>query len=389
MKHIILEAKEIDGLVFDLADLEVRLNTLKDPRDKRGRVYTLGSLLSMIVLAKLSGQDKPKAIFEWIRLRKQEFVTIFKMKRDQTPCLNTIRTVLGSQIVLSELEQTLQRYLYEQYGGQNSVLIGIDGKTMRGTIPKGYTQGLHLLSAYLVEEGIVLKQIEVASKQNEISAAPQLLAGLDLKGKIVCADAMQTQRTFCVDVLARGGNYVLWVKQNQQTLLADIEQFFNPPRRAAGWHIPALPQTEATIPSKGHGRIERRTLTLMQDEQQFIDWPGIQQVFRLTRYTKEVRTGVETTTVVYGLTSCNFDTANAATLLDWTQKYWGIENGLHYRRDVSLYEDATRIKDNRPLAQAIAIINNFIVGLIRKLGFVNLPSARRRFDVQIARQLVF
>lgn len=196
---------------------------------------------------------------------------------------------------------------------------------------------------------------------------------------------MQTQRTFCVDVLARGGNYVLWVKQNQQTLLADIEQFFKKLRRAAGWHIPALPQTEATTPS----RIERRTLTLMQDEQQFIDWPGIQQVFRLTRYTKEVRTGVETTTVVYGLTSCHFDTANAATLLDWTQKYWGIENGLHYRRDVSLHEDVTHIKDNRPLTQAIAIINNFIVGLIYKLGFGNLPAALRRFDVQIARQLIF
>lgn len=389
MEHIILEANEIEGLVFDLADLEARLNELTDPRDKRGRVYTFGSLLSMIVLAKLSGQDKPKAIFEWIRLRQKEFVTIFKLKRNQTPCLNTIRTVLGGKIVLSELEQTLGRYLYEQYGGQNSILIGIDGKSMRGTIPKGFTQGVHLLSAYLVAEGIVLKQIEVLDKQNEISAAPRLLDGLDLKGKIVCADALQTQRAFCVDVLARGGNYLLWVKENQPTLLADIEQFFKPPRRAPGWHIPPLPQTIARSATKGHGRIERRTLTLMQDDQQFIDWPGILQVFKLERYTKELQTGIETTTVVYGLTSCSPSQAAASQLLNWTRQYWGIENGLHYRRDVSLQEDATRIKDNRPLAQAIAIINNFVIGLIRKLGFDNLPSARRRFDVQIARQLAF
>lgn len=389
MEHIILEANEIDGLVFDLSDLEAKLNELTDPRDKRGQVYSLGSLLSMVVLAKLSGQNKPKAIFEWIRLRKREFVTIFNLKRNQTPCLNTIRTLLGSKIVLSELEQTLQRYLYEQYGGQNSILIGVDGKAMRGTIPKGFTQGVHLLSAYLVEEGIVLKQIAVPDKQNEISAAPKLLDGLNLKGKVVCADAMQTQRAFCVDVLARGGSYLLWVKENQATLLRDIEQFFKPPRRAAGWHIPALSQTVARSCNKDHGRIERRTLTLMQDEQQFIDWPGIQQVFRLERYVKEVTTGIETTTVVYGLTSCTPTQADAAQLLDWTRKYWGIENGLHYRRDVTLQEDATRINDNRSLAEAIAIINNFVIGLTRKLGFNNLPSARRHFDVQIARQLAF
>lgn len=232
MQCIILEAKEIEGITFNLADLAEKLNQLTDSRDNRGKVYELGSVLTMILMARLSGEDKPYGIFEWIRVQRMSFVSLLGLKRKQTPCLNTIRTILEEVVSLTELESMLRQYLYEQYGGQASVFIGVDGKTMRGTIPKGYTQDVHLLSAYLAEEGIVLKQIEVADKENEISAAPELLAGLFLKDKVVCADAMHTQRTFCTEILVQGGDYLLWVKDNQATLRADIEQFFVAPRRA-------------------------------------------------------------------------------------------------------------------------------------------------------------
>ena len=278
--------------------------------------------------------------------------------------------------------------MYATYGGQASRLIAVDGKTMRGTIPKGMTQGVHLLSAYLVEEDIVLKQVKVPEKQNEISAGPLLLDGLPLAGKILCADAMQTQRKFCTTALANGANYMLWAKDNQPTLVADIEQFFVPPRQAAGWFKTPLPQTIASETCKGHGRLEKRVLTVITDEEAFLQWPGVKQVFKLERYTKEIKREVETTTVTYGLTSCDATQASAKELLDWTRAYWGIENGLHYRRDVTLNEDATRLSCPN-MAKAIAVINNFIVGLTRKLGYKNLASARRHFDASIARQLVF
>lgn len=89
--------------------------------------------------------------------------------------------------------------------------------------------------------------------------------------------------------------------------------------------------------------------------------------------------------VIYGLTSCDSSTS-ADEVLAWTRQYWGIENGLHYRRDVTLREDATRISQPA-LARAIAAINNFIVGLALKLGYANLASARRVFDARIAAQL--
>lgn len=388
MKDIILDAEGLEGVVFDLGELTRRLNRLTDRRDNRGKVYSLGSLLSMIVLARLSGADKPWAIFEWLRFRRPALVNLYELKRGNTPCVNTIRTVLDDVVLQEEMEATLRHFLHEQYGGQTSVLIAVDGKTMRGTIPRGMSQGVHLLTAFLAEEGIVLKQVEVLAQENEISAGPALLASLYLKGKVVVADAIQTQRVFCMEVLRQGGHYLLWAKENQPALCQDIRQFFAPPPYVPGWHQSDWPHTSAFSSSKGHGRLEKRTLSLIADLDGFIDWPGIQQIFKLERSSQELTTGRTAQQTVYGLTSCPPSEADAHQLLQWTQCYWAIENGLHYRRDVTLQEDATHTSLTG-LAKSLAILNNFLIGLVRKLGFTNLASARRFFDARIAQQLLF
>lgn len=387
MQHIILEAHSTkDGIVFNISHLEARLNQLTDSRDRRGKIYPLGMILTMIILAKLAGEDKPSGIAQWIRLRSDAFVRIFHCRHKRMPCLNTIRTVLQDVVPLDELGIQFRRYLHDTYGGQESRLITIDGKAMRGTIPKGSTQGVHLLAAYLPEEGVVLNQVAVATKENEISAAPQLLEGINIKNKVICADAMQTQRKLSVDVLSRGGDYIWFLKDNQPTLLEDVKQFFKPARMSAGWHPPELPRTVAKTTEIGHGRLEKRTLTLMEDEEQFLNWPGVHQVFKIERNTTHLRTGRETTEFAYGITSCTPETTSAKQMLQWTRQYWGIENGLHYRRDVTLREDATRISQPA-LAKTMSAINNFVVGLTQKLGFANLAAARRIFDAHIAVQL--
>lgn len=386
MEHIILQAEKTGVVVFDLADMQARLADLTDPRAKRGKIYPLGMLLTGILLAKLAGEDKPAGISHWLRLRRERLVSLFQLKHKRMPCLNVIRGVLQEIVSLAELEKLFGSYLHEQYGGQQSELITIDGKTMRGTIPKGNTQGVHLMAAYLPAEGIVLKQVEVESKTNEITAAPQLLASLDLKNRVVCGDAMQTQRQLSVDILAKGGDYLWFLKENQATTLGDVAQYFKPPQVSSGWPLPALPQTEASQTNSGHGRLERRTLRLLTDEEAYLDWPGVRQLFRLERKRCETRTGIETTEIVYGITSCSPERASAEQLLNWTRQYWGIENGLHYRRDVTLHEDATRISQPA-LAKSMATINNFIVGLAQKLGFSNLAAARRAFDAAISAQL--
>lgn len=172
------------------------------------------------------------------------------------PCLNFIRWVLQYIVSLHELERIFSHYLHETYGGQQSQLVTIDGKTMRRTIPKGSTQGVHLFTAYLPAEGVVLKQVAAGAKENEISAAPQLIQEIDLKNKVVCGDVMQTQRQLSVDVLAKGEDYIWFLKDNQLTLLANVEQFFKPPQICARWPLPELPQTIVETTDKGHGRLE-------------------------------------------------------------------------------------------------------------------------------------
>ncbi|MBL1131632.1 MAG: ISAs1 family transposase [Chloroflexi bacterium] len=239
-----------------------------------------------------------------------------------------------------------------------------------------------MLAAYLPEEGVVLMQMVVENKENEITAAPKLLAVLDLKGRVVCGDAMFTQRTLSVQILAQGGDYIWFVKDNQPTLKADVAQFFEPPRNVPGWQAPAMPQDHATTTQAGHGRIEKRELTLIPDETGYLDWPGLAQVFKLERTVTQQTTQKKTQETVYGITSLTPGRVSAAQLLQWTQQYWGIENGLHYRRDVTLAEDATRITDNRR-AETMAILNNFIIGLTSKLGFRNLAVAQRAFDARL------
>lgn len=381
-----LESKHTEAIVFDLADLAARLDRLPDTRDRRGKIYPLGMILTLVILAKLAGEDKPSGIAEWIRLRREAFVNLFNCKHQRMPCLNIIRWVLQEIVSAEALEREFGHYLHETYGGQHSQLVAIDGKTMRGTIPKGHTQGMHLLAAYLPLEGIVLKQVVVDTKENEIVGAPLLIEGLNLKGKVVCGDAMHTQRALSADILGRGGHYIWFLKENQPTVLADVEQFFQPPQKGAGWPLPQLPQTVAQTTEKRHGRLDRRTLTLMADESGFLDWPGVRQAFRLERRSLHLRTGRESCEVIYGLTSCDPKGTTAEQLLAWTRHYWGIENGLHYRRDVTLREDATRISQPS-LARVMATINNFLVGLSANLGYSNLASARRIFDARIAAQL--
>jgi len=124
----------------------------------------------------------------------------------------------------------------------------------------------------------------------------------------------------------------------------------------------------------------------MTDKTCFVDWPVLQQVFKLERKVTCCRSGLVTEETVYGITSLSPEQATAEQVLAWTRSYWGIENGLHYRRDATLREDATRMS-NENQAQVVATLNNFIVGLVNKLLFPNLPTARRDFDAQLNLQL--
>ena len=211
-----------EGCVVDLGSLYAALAHVHDKRHARGLRYALVTVLVYIVLAKLAGEDRVSGIAQWVKYRQQALAEALALARPQAPSVNTYRRVLGEYLEIEELERVVREFFAAQPQAGHSVSIAIDGKTLRGTIPAGQPQGRHLLAAYLPTEGWVLYQVEVLNKENEISAAPQLLSCVDLRGKVVTGDAMFAQRELSAQIVAAGGEYVWTVKDNQSTLRQDI-----------------------------------------------------------------------------------------------------------------------------------------------------------------------
>jgi predicted transposase YbfD/YdcC len=361
-----------DGFILDLDSLYARFETLQDQRKARGKRYPLVIVLIVAVLAKLSGEDSPEGVAEWGRARASRLCQALSFARGKLPSGNTSRRVLGAALSVEELEEVVRAFLKQPPGAGQSVLVSLDGKTLRGTIPTGSTQGVHLLSAYLPAEGLVLMQVAVESKENEISAAPRILEVLDLRGKVVVGDAMFTQRELSAQVVAGGGEYVWFVKDNQPATCAAIEALFQEPTGVEDLQV-------AQSVNKGHGRVETRRLLSSTLLKGYLAWPHLTQVFKLERRAENLQGQLLRQKTVYGLTSLQRNEANAHALLGYTRGYWGIENGLHYRRDKTLHEDATRMSNPR-LAHSLAAINNLVLGLSLRQGWQRLPKARRHYD---------
>jgi predicted transposase YbfD/YdcC len=368
-----------NGFVVDLDSLYAWLARLRDQRHARGVRYALVTVLLFLVLAKLAGQDRLYGISQWVRYRKEPLAQVFHLKKPRAPCANTYRNILGRVINIEEFEQTVRDFFASQPNAGQSIVIALDGKTLRGTIAAGQTRGQHLLAAFLPAEGWVLFQVEVDGKENEITAAPRVLKCLDLRGKIVTGDAMFAQRELSLQVIRTGGNYIWMVKDNQSTLRQDIELLFQPEKTVKGFSQGTKDFRSAETVEKKHGRLERRTLTVSAELKGYLDWPGAEQVFKLERHFTRLVDGQVTHEVVYGITSLHAQQVSAKQLLRLIRSHWGIENGLHYRRDETLREDWCHLKRGQA-SRAMAVLNNLIVGLILQLGWTNLAEARRYFD---------
>jgi predicted transposase YbfD/YdcC len=366
-----------EGRLFDVGSLMGVLHQIQDPRAARGVRYSLVTMLVLLILAKLAGQDGMKGISEWVRLRGQKLAELLNLARATMPHQTTYERVLA-ELNENEVAQRLGNFFAEQQ--DSNVTISIDGKVLRGTIPVGETQGSHLLAAYVPETGIVLMQIEVESKANEIVAAPRLLEYLDLTGCVVTGDAMFTQRDLCIQIVEADGDFVLPVKANQKTLQHAIADAFMPASVAKGHQPIALEQKFMETTSIGHGRIEKRYLTVTSELNAYLDFPHVQQVFRLQRVIQQQQTGKLTYQVTFGITSLPSEQCSPETLMALIRSHWHIENRLHYVRDVTFHEDASRIRHTKR-QRLLATLNNFVIGLIRTCDqFDYIPEARRYFD---------
>ena len=334
----------------------------------------------------------PEAIAQWVRLRGEWLHRVLPCPQASFPCASTYRNVLralDAEQVNAFLSQLLLRAaaskrcaeepsrLIGQAAGEVHQHVALDGKTLRGTL--GHVaadqQPMHQLSLYETATGVVLKEQIVGEKENEISLVEDFLTPLWLKGRIISADALHTQRLFCSRVIAAEGDSVLFAKGNQPTLLEDLQLFFRePPADCQDWRT-------ASICSSGHGRIETRELVASTELNDFLarEWPGIAQVFCLRRRVQ--KTLVCTQETVYGFTSLTPKRAGPDRLLELIRKHWAIENRLHWRRDVTLREDACQVRKG-VAPRVLAVLNSFLLGLLDLMSVTNVARQMRFFDAQ-------
>ena len=379
-----------DAQPVDPASLFALLSQIPDPRKRRGRRYPLAAVLAVIVVAKLAGETSLSGIAQWGRLRAHWLCPLLGVTHPRLPCANTY-TLLCAKVDITDLNRRLAQFFVPPLpalpdGSAATTVpeppvalraqrhLALDGKTLRGTRRSGTVvqPAVHLLSLYDVTYQGTLAQAEVPTKEHEIPGATALIAGRDLRGCVVTADALHTQRNWCRTVRAQGGDYVLIAKKNQRGLREDLAILLG-----GEWPNWLEQRTVRTV-SKGHGRLEVRQLRASTELNEYLAerWADVAQVFEIER--EIVRNGKPTHEVVYGITSVPTAAADPGTVLSLVRRHWHLENRVHWRRDVTLGEDGCQVKEGKA-AQVLATLNNGVLMLMDHLGVENVKAQMREF----------
>jgi hypothetical protein len=327
--------------LFSPLSLSARLLTLTDHRDPRGVRYPLAVLLTIAALAQLAEQNAPRAIADWAQLRALLLADLFGLDRPTMPHATTGNRLFGAAIDPAQFSRLVADFLLAATAPpargarkrrRGMIALCLDGKTVRATIPAGKTRGVHLLAADLPDQGIVLIEVAVDGKGNEIVTARTLLSLVDGHGCVVTGDALFAQQRLSRQMRRKGGDDLWCVNENQATLHDEIAMLFATPP------LPALPDDFLTATSldTAHGRYEERRLTVSSPLVGYSNWPAARQIFRLERRTL-MGDGTWQESVAYEITSLPRSVADAERLLALARGrapsgQVGIENGLFYRR---------------------------------------------------------
>lgn len=344
-----------------------------DKRKPKGVRYQFQALLILLTLAKLCFQDTPSEIAEWVFNRSDLLKAKLELEWKRMPSQSTWQRLLGQNVDGTELDEKVGKY-FQSLSSEERQLYNLDGKVICGTIAKETDNRLHLLALQESESNLVVEQTALATGENEISAAKRLLEKADLANKIISGDAIFAQQELSKTVIEKGGEYLWKLRANQGNIYnLAVAHFAQAEDKYLG---------RARSLEKGHGRIDEREILTSFRMTGSVEFPFVAQVFRITRRSEAVKTGKVSEQTIYGITSLAVEEYSAESLLALTRKHWGIENGLHYRRDVTFKEDTIRqTAFNGGRVQAI--LNNLTIGILRKLGWKNIAKARRYFNSQI------
>lgn len=369
------------GIVYTMGSLYDRFQQLNDPRKAKGKQYSLLTLLVLIFLAKLAGKDKPMEIADWAKNHSEELVALLRLQRKQMPHHNTYRRVFQSILSVDAFETLMEEY-HQQQSMQDEEQLCVDGKVLRGTRASGERSGEQVLSIYAGASQQVKAQAVIDSKENEIVAAPLLIEQVAIAGKVITADALHTQRAWCQQIVDSQGEYVLPVKENQPQLYQAIDRLFTPQQPKPGFGKINTDFLSTKQVSYGHGRLEIRTLQTSEMLNDYCEWPGLGQVYHLQRQFFWLRQGQvykSSAEIELGITSLARKKAAPQRVLSCRRQHWLVETGLHFRRDVTFREDATRMTVG-PAGRVLSIVHNLVLGLLKSAGFSNAAAGRRFYE---------
>lgn len=350
---------QLPGQLRDGRLLEV-LARVPDPRARRGVRHDLVGLLAVSVCAVLAGARSFAAIADWAGELPSSDLLRLGLGRPCAPEESTFRRVL-SGIDAAVLDSLIGAFLWTRTAVvEGRRVVAVDGKTTRGARTADQPAP-HLVAAMDHATGVVLGQLAVAAKSNEIPAVRTLLKTFQLKGVVVTLDAMHTQTDTADLIVDAGGDYVFTVKANQPTLYKAC--------KSLPWkHIPARSSTQT-----GHGRRSTRTIKVVQAPT-WITFAAAKQVAQIRRTT--TRNGRKSVEVVYIVTSAHALVATPQRLAAWVQDHWGIENRCHWVRDVTYDEDRSRARSGHA-PHAMACLRNTAISLHRLSGRTNIAAAIR------------
>ncbi len=394
---ILAEVQVPSGLkAVAVESLYEALKRVKDKRSRRGQRYPAAVVLTLLVLAKLAGEVKVKGIAEWVGWQAELFAQRLPLYRGKVPCANTYRYV-SDHIEVVELNSVLGEYFAELTSQARNEAqptapaiagcaaaqvelthLALDGKNLRGAgrDAHGRKTAVHTVGLYNVTAHFMWQQQTVLGKGQERKAAMTLLEPLVLQGSVVSADALHTQPKWAKAVLERDGEYLLIAKGNQAELREAIALLFSQAPQPR-----LFPEDETRTVDKAHGRLEVRRLRVSSELSAYLAprWPQVAQVFQIERTI--TRRGKTTCEMVYGLTSLTAQQASPAQLLTLVRHHWHIENRNHWRRDVTLGEDACRVTTGQ-VPQVLAALNNCVLAIVDFLQQPNLAAATRFFKAR-------
>lgn len=346
--------------------------SLEDPRAENLLEHKLLDIIGLTICAVICGADTWVDIEEYGKSKK-EWLKGFLELANGIPSHDTIARLFAA-LDPEGLQKCFLSWVKAVAQINEGEIIPIDGKTVRHSYDQGKKKGaIHMVSAWASQNRLVLGQVKVDEKSNEITAIPQLLKVLEIKGCIVTIDAMGAQKEIAKQIIERGGDYVLSLKGNQSNIHEDVEQLFKWGQKTKFRDMPH--EFHRTVDG-GHGRIEIRRYWLLDGVEHLIDglrWPGLKRV-GMVESERRLPGKEPTIECRYYLVSLD---GNVERFAQSVRSHWGIENQLHWVLDVAFNEDASRIRKDHAPAN-FALIRHIAVNLLRRETSVKVGLKAKR-----------